>query len=102
MTALGQISFPVRVANGEIATVDPDSDQFILEQAHVLALTPQGWVPGLPEFGLADQRFRKGGADTGHIEDQVRRWIPDAEAAVERNPRLLDRGLDTLGVRVKS
>lgn len=101
MSAIGQISFPVRAGtNGELATVDPDSTQYVAEQAHVLCLTPLGAVPGQPELGLADQRFRKGGADTDGIEAQIRRWIPDAETAVEHDPRLLDRGLDELGVQV--
>lgn len=100
MAEFEQISFPVRVVDGRIATVDPDSVQFAAEQVEVVCRTPRGWLPELPDFGLAEQRFRKGGADVGEVERQIRAWVPEAETAVSHDPTALQRGLDLIGVQV--
>lgn len=100
MADVDQISFPVRIVGGTVATIDPDGDQFVAEQVEVLCLTPRGWFSELPKFGLADQKFRRGGADIGEIERQIQAWVPEADEAVEHDSTLLDRGLDRVGVQV--
>jgi hypothetical protein len=100
MVELEQIAFPVSVVDGAVATVGQASAEFTLAQVEVLCLTPLGWVPGAPEMGLADQRFRRGGPDTGEIERQIADWVPEAKEAVDHDSAALDRGLGLIGVRV--
>lgn len=97
-----QIAFPVAVVNGQIGLVEDGTDQEAGMAVEILCLTPQGWFPGLPGFGLADQTFRKGGADVSEIERQIATWVPDAEAAASHDVSLLDAGLDRIGVQVKA
>lgn len=95
-----QIAFPVTVVGGQLQTVEDGTDTEVGMEVEILCLTPQGWFPGLPGFGLADQAFRKGGADVAEIERQIAEWVPDAEATAEHDISALDAGLDRIGVKV--
>lgn len=95
-----QIAFPVTVTGGEIQLVEDGTNTEVGMEVEILCLTPQGWFPGIPGFGLADQAFRKGGADTTEIERQISQWVPDAEAVAEHDVTALDAGLDRVGVKV--
>lgn len=95
-----QFSLPLRVLGGQLATVGQGSDQEVAQRVNVLCRTPPGWLDSRPGFGLADQRFRKGGADVDVVSRQIETWIPDAATLVDEDPRLLDAGLDYLGIQV--
>lgn len=97
-----QIAFPVAVINGQIQTILDGTDQEAGMEVEILCLTPEGWFPGLPGFGLADQAFRKGGVDVGEIERQIATWVPGAEAALQHDTTALDAGLDRIGVQVRA
>lgn len=97
-----QIAFPVTVVGGEIQLVEDGTDTEVGMEVEILCLTPQGWFPGLPDFGLADQAFRRGGADTSEIERQISAWVPDAEAVASHDVSVLDAGLDRVGVKVSA
>ena len=95
-----QIAFPVTVVNGQIQLVEDGTDTEVGMEVEILCLTPQGWFATIPDFGLADQAFRRGGADTTEIERQISTWVPDAEAVAEHDVSVLDAGLDRVGVKV--
>jgi hypothetical protein len=95
-----QFSLPPRVVNGRFATVPQGTDTELADRVNVLCRTPPDWLDGRPGFGLADQRFRKTGADTTVVSSQIDTWVPDAKRLVDHDPSLLDRGLDYLGIRV--
>lgn len=96
-----QFSLPLRIlANGQLATVEQDSAPELADRVNVLVRTPPGWLDGRPGFGLADQRFRKAGADVTVVGRQIETWVPDAAAVVDENPALLDEALDYLGIQV--
>jgi hypothetical protein len=96
-----QFSLPIRMLpNGRIATTEQGSSRELADRVTVLCHTPPNWLDGRPGFGLADQRFRKGGADTTVVARQIETWIPDATRLVAEDPRALDEGLDYLGIQV--
>lgn len=98
-----QFSMPPRIlATGRFATTEQGSDQELADRVNVLCRTPPGWLDGRPGFGLADQRFRKAGADTTVVSRQIETWVPDAARLVDEDPSLLDQGLDYLGIRVSA
>lgn len=99
-TGIVQFSIPLRVEHGQIATVEQGSVREIADRVNVLCRTPPGWLDGHPAFGLADQRFAKGGADTTYVAGQIDEWVPDAHEVVSEDPSLLDEGLDYLGIQV--
>jgi hypothetical protein len=97
-----QIAFPVAVVGGQLQTVTDGTDTEVGMEVEILCLTPPGWFPGLPGFGLADQAFRKGGADVQEIERQIATWVPRAADAVQHDRSALDAGLDRIGVQVSA
>lgn len=98
-----QFSLPLRVlSNGRLATSEQGSSAELADRVNVLCRTPPGWLDGWPGFGLADQRFRKAGADTTVVARQIETWVPDATRLVEEDPSMLDTGLDYLGIQVSA
>lgn len=96
-----QFSLPLRVlANGRLATTEQGSALDLADRVTVLCRTPPGWLDGRPGFGLADQAFRKGGADVTAVSRQIETWVPEAARVVAEDPTLLDRALDYLGIQV--
>lgn len=95
-----QLAFPARVVNDRLVTVDQASIDDVVGQAYVLVLTPQGWLEGTPDFGLADQAHRAGGADHTEIERQLSEHVPDAVAAVTEQPDALNPALSLVGVKI--
>jgi hypothetical protein len=96
-----QFSLPLRVLpNNRLATTEQGTVAELADRVSVLCRTPPGWLDGRPGFGLADQAFRKGGADTTVVSGQIGTWVPDAAEIVAEDPRLLDAALDFLGIQV--
>lgn len=100
MTDVPQFAIPPRIVDGQLATVEQGTVDELAARVNLLCHTPPGWLDSWPKFGLADQAFRKGGADGAYVAGQIQTWVPDASTVVEENPTLLDAGLDFLGLRV--
>jgi phage baseplate assembly protein W len=62
---------------------EQDSDDELLDCIEVLLSTVQGERIEIPEYGIADQTFRQGGVDTGHILSQIRRYEDRADVNLE-------------------
>ena len=94
--------FPLELdANGGLREVEQGSVDDIISRVHVLILTPPGWLDSLPDFGLADQAHREGGADIPTVEDQLDRYIGDDIAiAVEEDLEALNDALSVLDIRI--
>lgn len=97
-----QFSVPFRFENGKPAVTEQGTSRELADRVTVLCHTPPGWLDGREGFGLADQRFRRGGADLLEIEQQITEWVPDAAKAVEQDLTALDEGLAFVGVQVRS
>jgi hypothetical protein len=100
MPEIPQLDWPLRVINGEIATVEQGTPQDALAQTYVLVTTPQGWLTSNPDFGLYEQAHLSGGADAQEIERQLTEYVPDATAAVTEQPDALNPALSIVGVRI--
>lgn len=100
MPDIAQIAFPPRVVNGQLASVEQGSVEDITGQIHLLCLTPQGWLPSIPDFGLYPQQHLAGGADLTEIQRQISLYVPDAEDTIESDPASLNQALSIVGVRV--
>lgn len=101
-----QFATPLQVVNGTFLTRPQGSSLELADRVNVLCHTPPGWLDGPPadrkSFGLADQRFRRGGADLDEVSRQIQAHVPDAEDAIEEDPSRIDAGLDFLGIQVAS
>lgn len=95
-----QFSLPLRVVANRFAISEQNTPLELADRVNVLCRTPPGWLDGRPGFGLADQAFRKNGADVTEVARQIDTWVPDAAALTEHDPSLLDEGLDYLNIRV--
>ena len=103
MPDIPQLAFPIRVEGNHVAVVEQGSVDDIVGQVWTLCLTPPGWLTHddeVREFGLADQAHRQGGADASLIEQQITRFVPDAEVVVDEQPDALDPALSLVGVRI--
>lgn len=100
MPEIPTIAFPPRVINGELATLEQGSGADVAGQVHLLCLTPQGWLSSIPDFGLAEQSHRAGGADLQELQRQIATYVPDADAALDEDPSALNEGLSVVGVRI--
>lgn len=100
MPDIPQIAFPPQIVNGQLATVEQGGIDDTIGQVHLLCLTPQGWLTSSPDFGLAPQQHRRGGADVQEIERQISTYVPDATATVDEDPTGLNQALAVVGVRV--
>lgn len=97
-----QFATPLQVINGTFLARPQGSSLELADRVNVLCHTPPGWLDDSPGFGLADQRFRRGGADLDEISRQISEWVPDAIAAIDEDPSRIDAGLDYLGIQVAS
>lgn len=101
MTTFPQFRLPLQMsANGALTVLETGAATEIGQRARVLCSTDPGEIDDEPTFGLADQPFRKGGADIAEIKHQLDSWIPEAAAVVERDPDALAESLDLVGVMV--
>ena len=80
--AIPHLSLPLRLVDGQFATVEQDTVEDILQCVRVVLTTPEGFREELPDFGLPDQTFLQGGADTAVIEETIAEWEPRADAQV--------------------
>jgi hypothetical protein len=95
------LALPLRVTGkGTLGTVEQGSAAELAQRIAVLCRTPPGWIDGLPDFGLADQTFSRGGADVGLVEAHVERWVPDVQTIVNEDPSMLADAVDVLGIQV--
>lgn len=98
-----QLAIPPRLApDGQFATVEQDTPLEAAQRVNVLCHTPPGWFDDHPKFGLADQHFRKGGANIAEVQAQLDTLGPDVLALAAHDPSLLDQGLDFLGLTAAS
>jgi hypothetical protein len=101
MPDIPQFKLPLQLApNGDLQTIEQDTDQELAQRVTVLCVTPPGTLPTARGFGLADQTFRRGGPDTREIERQIAEHVPDALALVETDLSALDDALARVGVKV--
>lgn len=102
MPDVPQLAIPLRVVNGQLLEVEQGEADDLTGRVSVLCRTPPGWLDDRPGFGLADQAFPKGGADVSYVGRQLQEWVPEAAAAAQHDPSLLDAGLDYLGLQVRA
>lgn len=102
MPEIEQFSLPPRIVNGRYATTEQGSNTELADRVNALCRTPPNWLDGHPGYGLADQAFRKGGADTALVSAQIDTWVPDAKRLVDQDLSMLDEGLAYLGIQVSS
>jgi hypothetical protein len=97
-----QFSLPLRLQGTGFALAEQGSSDELADRVNVLVRTPPGWLDGRPGFGLADQAFRKTGADLAEVGRQIDVWVPDAATVLEHDPSGLDKALDFLGIQVSA
>lgn len=102
MADVPQFAFPPRIVNGRLLEVEQGQGDDLTGRVNVLCRTPPGWLDSRPGFGLADQVFRKGGADVSYVSQQLQAWVPDAAATAAHDRSVLDHGLDYLGLQVRA
>jgi hypothetical protein len=52
-----------------------------------------------PTLGIPSPAFRKGGADLSIIEKTIRRFVPEADDVIERNPNWFVTLVDQISIR---
>lgn len=73
-------SLPFRIVGAAAAVSEQDSVEEIVDCVQAIARCPQGHRVELPDFGVPDQTFRQGGADTTLVQAALARWEPRASA----------------------
>jgi phage baseplate assembly protein W len=82
MTEPTHFALPFTFANGRANVVDQDSTDDVTACVEAVLRCPLGWRDELPEFGIADQALREGGADLDELRVAVERWEPRAAVAL--------------------
>lgn len=77
--------YPFNYVNGDFAVVEQGSPAELENCVEVILSCPLGFREELPEFGLADQAFKEGGADLEGIEDAISKWEPRVDEELEEN-----------------
>lgn len=100
-----QFAFPLQLVNGTFLTRPQGSNQELADRVSVLVRTPPGWLDGDEQneragLGLADQRFRKGGADMTAVDSQILTYVPEAITMITEDPSRLDAALEYISVQV--
>lgn len=95
------LRFPlVLLPDGRLGQVEQDSSADIVQAVRVILRTPRGWRQELPDMGLPNPTFRKGGADLVEIERQILTYEDRADVLIEEDPDALADALAEIDVQV--
>ena len=97
MAGVPHLAVPLRLTGAQIATVEQDSDEEIMQAVAAIVRTPLGHRTDLPEFGAIPQTHRSGGADLDEIERAVGEWEDRVDVRAWRDEGRLEElaaGLD--------
>jgi phage baseplate assembly protein W len=72
------LDYPFRVRR-RAATVEQDTVDEVIDCVYAILATEPGSRLEAPDFGLADQSFRQGGADLVELAAVVKEWEPRAD-----------------------
>lgn len=90
-------TYPFRLEAGHFATTEQDSLDDITSCVTTICLTPDGWFPELPEFGLPDLTFSHQPVGSSALEEIIVRQEPRARTLIEE-----DRdAIDTLATHIR-
>lgn len=96
-----QFAIPFRVTNGEVACVEQDAPEDILQNAVVVIRYRKGDRSALLDFGISRPEFREGGADLDDIIAAVKQWEPEVDVHIVREA-LDDQGDDRVSIEFKT
>jgi phage baseplate assembly protein W len=95
-----QFDLPLRLDGTDLATVEQDSPQDVVNSVTIILRTMLGEHPVLDDFGIADPTFSQGGVDVEALRAQIERWEPRAELVFEENPDLLSELVASIRINV--
>jgi hypothetical protein len=101
MADVPHFDFPLRLFGSNMATTEQDSIDDIANCVEVICLTPHGWFPELPDFGLTDPTFNLQPLDPHDIVEEISEQEPRAEVLVETAPDKLDNLIARVQVEVQ-
>ncbi len=95
------LKFPlVLLPDGRLGQVEQDSAEDVVQCVRVILRTPRGWREDIPDMGLPNPAFRKGGADLVEIERQIKTYEERADSLVDEDPSALVDALAEVDVQI--
>ena len=82
-------ALPFRVAAGRAVLLEQDTDPEIAQCSRVVLMTPLGARVEVPDFGLQDPTFERGGV-ASRAAAALSKWEPRAAAAASEHGISLD------------
>lgn len=97
-----KLDLPIRYdGNGNLAAVEQDDEDEIMNCIEVILRYPVGQRDELPEFGVDDPVFAEGGADLDEIAIAIERWEPRADFSTDEDFSKLDRLIDHVTINLE-
>jgi len=93
------LPFAFDLANNTVQMVEQDSDVDIANRIWIALSYEPGMFDPIPDFGMPSPAFMKGGADLNVFEKTIRRWIPEANEIIDRNPNWFATLVDEISIR---
>lgn len=90
MATTPRLAWPLQLADGQLAVVEQDSDQDIVQCIRAIVGHRPGDRVDLPEMGILDPTFGEQPLDTEAIADVVRRHEPRVDALATATPDTVD------------
>jgi phage baseplate assembly protein W len=94
MTDVPRLAWPLQLAaNGQLATVEQDSDEDITQCLRAILLHRVGDRTDVPELGVPDLTHGEQPLDLDGIEEVVRRHEPRVDVLLSTQPDALDQAI---------
>lgn len=103
MADIPHFNFPFRFSGAHVAVVEQDSMDDVANCVEIIFMTPIGWRPEAPTFGVPDFAFMKQPIGEDFLTDIISSQEPRADVAFTEAPdrydELIDHIVSQIGTR---
>jgi hypothetical protein len=93
------LPFSFDLSNNSVELVEQSGETDIANRIWIVLSYEPGMFHPDPDFGVPSPAFAKGGADLTVLEKAIRKWVPDSNEIIERNPDWFKTLVDQITIR---
>jgi len=101
-TTAPHFDLPFRFSGGKAVEVEQDTDEDIYNCVWAALVTPEGFRPEVPDFGMPDLTFMNQPIDSAFVMQRILASEPRATIVLDEHPDAFDVLIAKLTVNVES